>query len=389
MDRAILHIDMDAFFAAIEQHDHPEWRGQPVIVGSPPDRRGVVSTCSYEARTYGVHSAMPSRQAYEKCPHGIFVTPRMERYQAVSDCIFRIFESFTPLVEGLSVDEAFLDVTGVRRLFGTPQAIAQKIKAQILSETGLTCSVGIAHNKFLAKLASEERKPDGLFIVPREEHALLSWLGRKSIRALWGVGPTLAASLEAYGICTVRDLQCINPDHLRKITTPLLAEHLLAIAFGHDSRPVNTEHEEKSLSREHTYPEDTLDKEALRADLKRIADDVGRRLREAQLWSKTGRLKIRYTGFRTVTRQAPFPVPTCDDIALREMAWSLLERHLEPETPVRLIGFAADNLTDSPATLDEDDLFAHLPSAAHPRERQERLAHTLDALRARFPGSLK
>ncbi len=379
---------MDAFFAAVEQHDHPEWRGKPVIVGAPPDKRGVVSTCSYEARRYGVHSAMPSRLAYEKCPQGIFVKPRMARYQEVSDSIFRIFGAYSPLVEGLSVDEAFLDVTGVRRLFGTPEEIARKIKAQILSETGLTCSIGIAPNKFLAKLASEERKPDGLFVVPREETALLTWLGSKPVRALWGVGPALAGALESYGICSVRDLQCVALDRLRRITTPLLADHLHAIAFGRDSRPVTTEHEEKSFSREHTYPEDTLDREALRVELRRIAEDVGRRLREAHLWAKTGRLKIRYAGFRTVTRQAPFQVPVCDDIALREMAWTLLERHLESETPVRLIGFGADNLVDSPATLDEDDLFARLPSAAHPREKEERLAHTLDALRARFPHAL-
>ncbi len=389
MERAILHVDMDAFFAAVEQRDHPEWRGKPVIVGSPPDKRGVVSTCSYEARVYGVHSAMPSRMAYEKCPQGVFVKPRMARYQEVSEAIFKIFGDFTPLVEGLSVDEAFLDVSGVRRLFGTPEAIAQQIKTRIRTELGLTCSIGVAHNKFLAKLASEERKPDGLFVVPREAHALLAWLGAKSVRALWGVGPALAGTLEAYGLCTVRDLQSVDPAQLRRITTPLQAEHLLAIAFGRDSRPVTVEHEDKSFSREHTYPEDILDKEALRRELRHIAEDVGRRLREAHLWSKTGRLKIRYAGFRTVTRQAPFAVPVCDDIALRAMAWDLLERHLEPETPVRLIGFGADNLTDSPATLDEDDLFAQLPSAAHPRERQERLAHTLDTLRSRFPGALR
>ncbi len=388
MQRAILHIDMDAFFAAVEQLDHPEWRGKPVIVGSPPDRRGVVSTCSYEARTYGVHSAMPSRQAYEKCPHGIFVTPRMARYQEMSDAIFRIFGDFTPLVEGLSVDEAFLDVTGVRTLFGPPETIATRIKTRIRDELGLTCSVGIAPNKFLAKLASEERKPDGLFIVPQSPQALLTWLGAKPVRALWGVGPALATTLETYGITTVRDLQCVAPDHLRRITTPLLADHLHAIAFGRDSRPVTTEHEDKSYSREHTYPEDTLDKTTLHTDLKHIAEDVGRRLREAHLWSKTGRLKIRYAGFRTVTRQAPFPVPTCDDIALRAMARDLLDRHLEPDTPVRLIGFGVDNLTDTPSTLDPDDLFATLPSAAHPRARQERLSHTLDALRKKYPDSI-
>ncbi len=378
----ILHVDMDAFFAAVEQHDHPEWRGKPVIVGAPPDKRGVVSTCSYEARAFGVHSAMPSRQAYEKCPQGIFVRPRMARYKAVSEAVFAIFAHFTPLVEPLSIDEAFLDVTGVRRLFGPPEAIAAEIKARILAQVGLTCSVGVAPNKFLAKLASEERKPNGLFVVPADPRAILSWLAAKPLRALWGVGPKLAATLRAAGLTTVRDLQSSDPGRLRALVGPTLAEHLMAIAFGRDSRPVETGREEKSLSREHTYPDDTLDRETLRRDVRAIAEDVGRRLRALGLRARTARLKIRYAGFRTVTRQMPFPTPVCDDFALRDAACALLARHLEPNTPVRLLGFGVDNLTDSATDLPADDLFATLTPP--PRQRQERLSRTLDALRARF-----
>ena len=378
----ILHVDMDAFFAAVEQLDHPEWRGKPVIVGAPPDKRGVVSTCSYEARAFGVHSAMPSRQAYEKCPQGIFVRPRMARYKAVSEAVFAIFAHFTPLVEPLSIDEAFLDVTGVRRLFGPPEAIAAEIKARILAQVGLTCSVGVAPNKFLAKLASEERKPNGLFVVPADPRAILSWLAAKPLRALWGVGPKLAATLQAAGLTTVRDLQSSDPGRLRALVGPTLAEHLMAIAFGRDSRPVETGREEKSLSREHTYPDDTLDRETLRRDVRAIAEDVGRRLRALGLRARTARLKIRYAGFRTVTRQMPFPTPVCDDFALRDAACALLARHLEPNTPVRLLGFGVDNLTDSATDLPADDLFATLTPP--PRQRQERLSRTLDALRARF-----
>ena len=378
----ILHVDMDAFFAAVEQLDHPEWRGKPVIVGAPPDKRGVVSTCSYEARAFGVHSAMPSRQAYEKCPQGIFVRPRMARYKAVSEAVFAIFAHFTPLVEPLSIDEAFLDVTGVRRLFGPPEAIAAEIKARILAQVGLTCSVGVAPNKFLAKLASEERKPNGLFVVPADPRAILSWLAAKPLRALWGVGPKLAATLRAAGLTTVRDLQSSDPGRLRALVGPTLAEHLMAIAFGRDSRPVETGREEKSLSREHTYPDDTLDRETLRRDVRAIAEDVGRRLRALGLRARTARLKIRYAGFRTVTRQMPFPTPVCDDFALRDAACALLARHLEPNTPVRLLGFGVDNLTDSATDLPADDLFATLTPP--PRQRQERLSRTLDALRARF-----
>lgn len=384
MERHILHIDMDAFYAAIEQRDHPEWRGKPVIVGSPPDKRGVVSTCSYEARRFGVRSAMASREAFERCPEGIFVKPRMEHYVAVSQSVFTIFNEITPLVEGLSVDEAFLDVTHVQRLWGTPKEIAQLIKTRIKHELGLTCSVGISTNKSLAKIASEERKPDGLFEVPREQQAMLTWLGQKPLKVLWGVGPKCATLLERAGLKMVRDLQSVNPGTLGQILTPLLAEHLLALAFGKDVRPVVTEHIEKSYSREHTYPEDTLDVEDLRRQLWEIAKDVGRRLREAGLWARTARIKIRYTGFRTVTRQQTLAFPVCDDFALRDAAWKLFDAHLEPSVPVRLIGFGADQLTASPSPYDEDDLFANQVDCAHPRMKEETLSRTLDALRSRF-----
>lgn len=376
-----LHIDMDAFFAAVEQRDHPDWRGKPVIVGAPPDRRGVVSTCSYEARRFGVRSAMPSRQAFQLCPQGIFVRGRMARYKEVSAQVFAIFGRYTPLVEPLSIDEAFLDVSGVRRLFGEPEAIARRIKADVLAETGLTCSVGVAPNKLLAKLASEERKPDGLFVVPADPQARLAWLAAKPVRALWGVGPKLADALLQRGIAAVRDLQTASPEALRALVGPTLAAHLMDVAFGRDARPIALGREEKSLSREHTYPEDVDDPAQLRRDLRALAEDVGRRLRAHGLWGRTARLKLRYAGFRTVTRQAPFPAPVCDDFALRDAAWALLARHLEPGTPVRLIGFGVDNLTDDPSPLPPDDLFAH--AAPPPRERLERLSRTLDALRAK------
>lgn len=389
MARTILHIDMDAFFAAIEQHDHPEWRGKPVIVGADPQQRGVVSTCSYEARTFGVHSAMPSRQAYELCPQGIFVRPRMERYQAVSDQVFQIFGTFTPLIEALSVDEAFLDVSGCLRLFGTPQEIATQIQSRIFNTLGLTCSIGIAPNKFLAKLASEERKPNGIFTVPQEQARLLSWLGSKPLQDLWGVGPKLAAHLKTKGLHTVRDLQSCNPVSLEAWTTPLTAQHLTAIAFGRDERPVEVEREEKSFSREHTYRSDVCDRETLRAELKWIAEDIGRRLREHHLWARCAKIKIRYAGFRTVTRQRLFAHPVCDDFALRDMAWSLLDCHLEADIPVRLIGFGVEQFLNSPHLPKEEDLFSRFEDSTPPRERQERLSHTLDRLRQRYHGQIK
>ena len=383
MERVLLHIDMDAFYASIEQRDHPELRGKPVIVGSRAAERGVVSTCSYEARRFGVHSAMPMRQALACCPEGIVVPPRMAHYEAVSREVFAIFEAYTPLVEGLSVDEAFLDVSGVQRLWGTPREIAQALKGRIAQELGLTCSVGIAPNKSLAKIASEEKKPDGLFEVPADQTAMLAWLGKKPLRVLWGVGPKCAEALAQIGLKTVRDLQSVNPDHLQRVVTPALADHLLALAFGRDDRPVLVETPDKSYSRERTYPEDVQDGEVLRKELLWIAQDVGRRLREAGVWARTAKIKIRYAGFRTVTRQMTFPWPICDDFALRDAAWRLLDTSLEP-LPVRLIGFGVDHLTASPSPFGEDDLFAAQTAANHPRTREETLSKTLDQLRDRF-----
>lgn len=389
MERAILHIDMDAFFASVEQHDHPEWRGQPVIVGSPPTQRGVVSTCSYEARRFGVHSAMPSKKAYERCPNGIFVRPRMARYAEVSRAVFAIFADYTPMVEGVSVDEAFLDVSGVQRLFGAPREIAFAIKARIFQELGLTCSVGIAPNKSLAKIASEEKKPNGCFEVPHDRVAMLTWLGQKPLRALWGVGPKCAEVLAQHGLKSVRDLQCCDPAQLHRILTPALAEHLLALAMGADERPVMPFVPDKSYSREHTYAEDVLDVVLLKRDLLWIAQDVGRRLREAGIWARTGRIKIRYAGFRTVTRQMTFDAPLCDDFALRDVAWKLLDAYLERDMPVRLIGFGVDNLTASPSPFGEEDLFANQTVEMRPRLRHETLSKTLDQLRNRFGGVIQ
>jgi DNA polymerase-4 len=302
----------------------------------------------------------------------------MMHYQAISEAVFKIFERYTPDIEPLSIDEAFLDLTHAQRLFGSGQAIAKQLQAAIFNELHLTCSIGIAPNKFLAKLASEEQKPNGCFCVPLEPTQCLAWLGKKTIRQLWGVGPKLAEQLEAHGLFTVRDIQYCDPHRLAEWTTPRLAHHLTEIAFGRDHRLVISEHEEKSFSREHTYNVDTTNYDILKKDLRWIAEDVANRLRSHHLWARVGRLKIRYAGFRTVTRQKIFPTPVCDNQALRDMAWALLESHLEPNMPVRLIGFGAEDFYDAP--LAEATLF----SEAHPRLRQEKLSHTLDQLRKRY-----
>ncbi len=372
---------MDAFFAAIEQRDHPEWRGKPVIIGAGPHERGVVSTCSYEARVFGVRSAMPSREAYTRCPHGIFVAPRMRGYSAVSKEVFAIFERFTPLIEPVSVDEAFLDVSGVGQLFGKPEEIAAAIRAAIQNELRLTASIGVAHNKFLAKLASDEKKPDGLFVVPEAEAEIARWLAPKKVGALMGVGPATVAELAKIGIHRVSDLQNADRKRLAAQLTPDLAEHLAALAFGHDDRPLELEQEEKSISREVTFSEDCTDRNALRQTLLSIADDVGFRLRKSGKFAQTARLKLRWKDFKTITRQCPFGEAVMDDFTLRHTALALFAR----ETliaPVRLIGFGVTGL--SPLRDETPDLFAAQDADHALREKYERLSKTADELRRKL-----
>ncbi|MDX9866826.1 MAG: DNA polymerase IV [Kiritimatiellia bacterium] len=376
MQRCILHVDMDAFFAAVEQRDHPEWRGKPVIVGAPPDRRGVVSTCSYEARAFGVHSAMPSREAYRRCPHAVFVPCDMGRYEEASQRVFAIFERFTPLIEPLSIDEAFLDVTGGRTLFGGGEAIARAIREAIRNEVGLTASVGIAHNKFLAKLASEQAKPDGLAVVPDAADAILAFLAPLPVHALWGVGRVTAQTLEQGGLRRVGDIRRADPAFLARLVGGHAAAHLLALACGEDARPVETAFEEKSVSREHTFPQDCRDRSVVCEVLKELADDVGRRLRLQNRYATLGKLKLRWADFRTLTRQTPFPNPVCDDFAFREQALRLF-RAQPLSQPVRLIGFGVSGLCNG-GGAEQLALFDPAPDA---REKRERLCRTLDRVR--------
>ncbi len=369
---------MDAFFAAVEQRDHPEWRGKPVIVGAPPDQRGVVSTCSYEARAFGVHSAMPSREAYRRCPQGIFVSTGMARYEEASRQVFTIFERFSPLIEPVSIDEAFIDVTGARTMFGDGRAIAEKIRAAIRSEVDLTASVGVAHNKFLAKLASENAKPDGLFVVPDEHDAVIKFLASLKVGALWGVGKVTGELLERAGFRWVRDLQRADPVYLTRLLGETLTAHLLALAFGEDERDVETSFEEKSLSREYTFPEDCKDRENVREALKSLADEVGRRVRAHGRYATVARLKLRWSDFRTITRQMPFETAVCDDFSIRAMALRLFDAETLVQ-PIRLIGFGVSGFSMSRS--EQLSLFDNKPEE---REKRERLCHTVDALREKL-----
>ncbi len=394
-----LHVDMDAFFASVEQRDHPEWRGKPVIVGALPTERGVVSTCSYEARKYGVRSAMPSREAGRLCPHGIFLHGDYRKYSAVSHQVFAIFERYTPLVEPVSIDEAFLDVSGATLLFGPPETIAEDIRAAIRKEVGLTASAGVAPNMFLAKLASDLHKPDGLTVVPDDPAGILAFLDPLPVKRIWGVGESTATRLAAFGCRTVRDLREMSDDVLVScLGSAAYAAHLKRLSRGEDDRRLVTEWQEKSISREHTYPVDEPSRAVLEATLRDIADDVGRRVRADGRRATVGRLKIRWGDFRTATRQRPFAMPSVDDLTFREMALALLDDVYDGR-PIRLIGFGVTGLReetkDEGAALSSDTSAARQmllfgdsgePSQPDPvaHDKRENLCQALDAIRERL-----
>jgi DNA polymerase-4 len=369
--RAIAHVDMDAFYAAIEQRDHPELRGRPVIVGADPRGRGVVSAASYEARVFGVRSAMPISRAARLCPHAAFRPVDMATYRRVSQKIMAILADFSPLVEPLSVDEAFVDLTGSATLFGGPVEAVRAIKARIQEETGLTASAGLAPNKFLAKVASELEKPDGLVVVaPGDEARFLAPL---SVERVWGVGRVTAGALRELGFTTVGQLQRA-PRAMLARRFGAHGEHLHDLAFGRDDRPVDPLGLPKSVGAEETFGADTTDGARLRATLRAQAERVAAELRAGAFAASRVTLKLRLQPFETHTRSLTGE-PTQDGLELYRRALALLER--EPVTrPVRLIGLSASRL--GPAGAGQLDLLD--PTAL----RRERLAHVVDRLCERF-----
>ncbi len=371
MSRAVLHVDMDAFYASVEQHDDPALKGQPVIVGWDGGR-GVVAAASYEVRAFGVRSAMPMREALRRCPHAVCVRPRMARYQEASQLVFAVFHEITPLVQGLSLDEAFLDVTASQALFGGPVAIARLIKTRIRERTGLTASVGVAPNKLIAKIASEMEKPDGLTEVCAE--AVRSFLDPLSVRRLPGLGRKTGERVEAAGIKTLGALRCA-PD---AVLWPLFGRYtgwMRERASGIDDRPVQPDLEEKSLSAEDTFATDIGEPRILQHELARLADLAATRLRGRGLMAGCIGVKIRRGDFSTFTRQRAIAPPTCEGRVVAQVAADLLERWLagNPGAKLRLLGVVLTELTPA-AQL---GLFEE----ARP---QSRVDATLDEARARF-----
>jgi DNA polymerase-4 len=371
-DRIILHVDMDAFYASVEQRDDPKLKGRPVIVGADPKEgrgRGVVAACSYEARKFGVRSALPISQAWKLCPQGAFVPVRMERYVEVSKQVMEVLHRFTNLVEPLSIDEAFLDVSGSTALFGAPEQIARAIKKQIREATGLCASVGVAPNKFVAKIASDLKKPDGLVIVKQD--AVEDFLRDLPISKLWGVGPKTEERLHELGIRTIGDLRA-SPQGLQ-------GARLNELAYGRDNRPVVPDWEARSISNETTFAEDTTDREFMLRTIRRLSESVGRRLRVDDLRARCITLKFRYEGFETHTKQLTLDRPTQSDDEIVHSAVSLFEQ-FPLDRKVRLLGVGSSYLTRSDKEPSQLGLFAEPAN-------NDALDRTVDAIRSKFGNS--
>jgi DNA polymerase-4 len=341
--RRIVHLDMDAFYASVEQRDNPDLRGRPLAVGGRPQSRGVVAAASYEARAFGVRSAMPMARALRLCPELVVVPPDFERYRRVSSQVMEILRACTPLVEPLSLDEAYLDVTenAWREPFGS--RVAKRLKLQILDETRLTASAGVAPNKFLAKIASGYRKPDGLTVISPER--VESFLQELPVEALWGVGPVTAGKLRRMGIVRLVQIRDADMQMLRD-TVGSLADWLRSLSYGDDPRPVVPDRESKSSSTENTYAEDLVDADAIRAELDRMARENAEWLARRRLAARTVTIKVRYADFKTVTRSHTLSRPTSDADLIASWAVELVARTEAGAKPVRLLGVRVHQLVE-------------------------------------------
>ena len=370
--RKIIHVDMDAFYASVEQRDDPTLLTKPVVVGGKPDSRGVVCAASYEARKFGIHSAMPMAEAFRRCPHAVFLPVNIPKYHEVSLQIRQIFMTYTPIVEPLSLDEAFLDVTGSTSLFGSANTIGLTIKQRIQQELNLTASVGVASNKFLAKLASDLQKPDGFVVV--QPNRVQEFLDPLSVERIWGVGKKTAEQLDKLAIKTVRDLRRLEKEYLTQLFG-VLGSQLYQLAQGIDDRPVESDRVAKSIGRETTFATDIVDQDLLETELLKLAVDVGWRLRKQAFRGKTVTLKVRYDDFRTVTRSQTLSQATdLDDVIYKEACKLLSEVSLKG--PFRLIGVTLHNLTDK--------LERQLSLFSEPQKDNEILTKVVDLVKEKY-----
>jgi DNA polymerase-4 len=379
MTRLVLHVDLDAFYAAIEQRDRPEWRGLPVVVGAEPGKRGVVATCSYEARRYGVHSAMPISEAVRRLPpETVYVRPRMDDYARVSRQVMAALEGISPVVEKVSIDEAYLDVSGLQLLVGPPEVIGRRAKAAIREAVALTASVGIGPNRLIAKLASDSHKPDGLTVVPPE--GVTAFLDPMPLTVLRGVGVKTAPRLQRLGLKTVGDVRRLSLEALRRqLGVRAGAEvHLQARGIADDR--VYPASERKSISKETTFAEDVTDPAVLRDTLRWAAQEVGFLARHEGRKGAVVTLKIRFRPFDTHTRTRTLPARTANDSEIFRAAWSLFGAAPWAGKPVRLIGVGLSGWQEEAGV--QPDLFGS--EASDPHTQDERLDETLDAIRRKF-----
>ena len=376
--RWVGHADLDAFYASVEARDHPEYRDRPLVVGALPGHRGVVAAANYAARKFGIHSAMPIAEAYRRCPDAIYLRPDMARYSRVSREIFQILETITPIVEPVSVDEAYLDLTGLEKLIGPPETIGREIKRRILESTGLTVSVGIGPNRLIAKLGSEYRKPDGLTIVHPEQ--VLEFLAPMPVASLRGLGRQTQKIFSRLGIKTVAQLRSMPLSYLEEQLGKRAAANFHAQALGIASAEVVPGRGRKSISKETTFEEDVLDQETLHAVLRGLAAEVAATARREQLSGSVVTLKIRFAGFETHTRQHKLAVPTHDERVILREAWKLFLHGKLPSKPVRLIGVGISDWQQRDSEPAQKDLF----EPQEKREKDDRLLQTLDRVADRF-----
>ena len=340
-NRKIIHIDMDAFYASVEQRDNPGYRGRPVIVGGAPQRRGVVAACSYEARKFGIHSAMPSARAAKLCPQAIFIKPRFDVYRRISEQIRAIFREYTDLVEPLSLDEAYLDVSDCKLYQGSATRIAGELKTKIKAATGLTASAGVSYNKFLAKISSDMDKPDGLYVVTPD--AGEAFVENLPIGRFFGVGKATEARMNALNITTGVDLKSLSLEQLRRHFGKT-GDFYYHIARGIDMRPVSNRRERKSISSETTFMEDLSDRQVMLKSLDALANDTIQTLIEKQLSARTLTIKVKYADFQQVTRSKTFPEPFVAAVPIRPVLAELLAKTDAGKRRVRLLGVGVSNL---------------------------------------------
>jgi len=374
--RSILHVDMDAFYASVEQLDHPEYKGKPVIVGADPrggKGRGVVAACSYEARKFGVHSALPISRAWKLCPEGVYVRPRMERYVEVSRNVMEVFRRYTDLVEPLSIDEAFLDITGSIKLLGPADQIASAIKKEIKETTGLNASVGLAPNKFLAKIASDLRKPNAFVVVTESE--IETFLRDLPISRLWGVGPKTEQRLREMGFKTIGDIAAVTRESLVR-SLGGLGEHLFQLSHGKDARGVEPNWEPKSVGTETTFNEDTADRELLLATILELSDHVAVRLRKDGYRARKVTLKLRYSDFETHTKQQSLKKAIVTGEEIAKVARGLFAS-FPMKKRIRLIGVSAGELQGRDGDPQQLQLFGE-------QSTKEKLSQTVDQLNEKF-----